>query len=91
MLVVVAIALAATIVASFAVNGRLFIYRHDQAWRRERGAWFGDWPLSHGWENIYNRSDYAPEGHRLIPFAIALQLLGVLLFVVTFTLIVRAV
>ena len=85
------IILALTTAASLVVNGRLFIYRHDQKWRRERGAMFGDWPLSHGWENIFRKADYAAEGWWLIPYAIALGVLSMLLLLVTFGLLARAV
>lgn len=85
------IILAFTIAASVAVNGRLFLYRHDQKWRRERGAMFGDWPLSHGWDNIFRKADYSPEGRRLIPIAIALRILSILFLLLTFGLFARAI
>jgi len=89
LIVLSAVGIAALL--SFVVSARLFVYRHDQRWRRERGSWFGEWPMSHGWENVYRQQDYVAEGHRLIPFAIALQLITMLLAILGFTLLVRAV
>jgi len=83
MLAATIIALGLSIAGSYFANGRLFLYRHDQKWRREKGAVLGDWPMSTGWDDIYRKADYAPEGHRLIPIAIVLQLLSVLLFAFT--------
>lgn len=70
--------------ACAAVDARLFLYRHDQAWRRERGAVFGDSPLGLGWEIIHRKVDYLPEGHRLIPLSIAVRFLAVFFLAAAF-------
>jgi hypothetical protein len=79
--VLVALLLAAGVAGSL-VRGRMFLYRHDQKWRRERGARFGDEPLSLWWHDVYRASDYSPEGQRLVPVAFALDIVTLALFVV---------
>jgi hypothetical protein len=77
--------LGLVVVLSLVVHARLFIFRHDQKWRRERGAVFGDWPMSHGLDNLWRKADYAPEGHALIPVALGLQVLSVVLAIAAFS------
>ena len=73
-----------TLVASVSLKLRLFVYRHDEKWRRERGAWFGSLPLALWSGEVYKHADYAPEGRRLIPIAIALEILTIALGIATF-------
>jgi hypothetical protein len=73
-----------TLVASVLLKLRLFVYRHDEKWRRERGAWFGSLPLALWPGEVYKRADYAAEGRRLIPIAIALEILTIALGIATF-------
>jgi hypothetical protein len=88
------LALLVALVLCVAANGllhlRLFVYRHDQKWRRDRGALLGDWPLSTGLDDLWNKADYAPEGHRLIPFALCLQVIMIGLAVATLAVALRA-
>jgi hypothetical protein len=72
-----------TLVASVLLKLRLFVYRHDEKWRRERGAWFGSLPLALWPGEVYKRADYAAEGRRLIPIAIALEILSIALGIAT--------
>jgi len=72
-----------TLIASSLVKLRLFVYRHDEKWRRERGAWFGSLPLALWPGEIYKPADYAPQGRRLIPIAIALDVASSALGVAT--------
>ena len=71
-----------TLMASSLVKLRLFVYRHDEKWRRERGAWFGSLPLAL-WSGEVYKSDYSAQGRRLIPIAIALEVASIALGVAT--------
>ena len=73
-----------TLVASVLLKFRLFVYRNDEKWRRERGAWFGSLPLALWSGEVYNRAEYSPEGRPLIPIAIALEILTIALGVFSF-------
>jgi len=73
-----------TLLASVLLKLRLFVYRNDEKWRRERGAWFGSLPLALRSGEVYKRADYAAEGRRLIPIAIALEILTIALGIATF-------
>ncbi len=72
-----------TLIASSLVKLRLFVYRHDEKWRRERGAWFGTLPLALWSGEVYKPADYSPQGRRLIPIAIALEVSCIALAVAT--------
>jgi len=72
-----------TLIASSLVKLRLFVYRHDEKWRRERGAWFGSLPLALWSGEVYKPADYSPQGRRLIPIAIALEVTSIALGVAT--------
>ena len=78
------------LLASSIVRSRMFVYRHDERWRRARGAVFGAAPLGLWWRDVYQRSAYSPEGQRLLPIAIALEILSIVLGVALFALIARA-
>jgi uncharacterized membrane protein len=73
-----------TLVASVLLKLRLFAYRYDEKWRRERGAWLGSLPLALWSGEVYKRANYAAEGHRLIPIAIALEILTIALGIAAF-------
>jgi hypothetical protein len=79
-----------TLIASVLLKFRLFVYRNDEKWRRERGAWFGTLPLALWSREVYKPSDYAAEGRPLIPIAIALEILTIALGIVTFIRLARA-
>jgi hypothetical protein len=81
MLITAIVCFVLSVGACALVDARLFLYRHDQAWRRERGAVFGDSPLGLGWEIVHRKADYLPEGQRLIPLSIALRFLAVFFIV----------
>jgi hypothetical protein len=68
-----------TLVASLLIKFRLFIYRNDEKWRRERGAWFGNLPLGLWSGDVYKPAEYSPQGRRLIPIALALELASIAL------------
>jgi hypothetical protein len=72
-----------TLITSSLVKLRLFVYRHDEKWRRERGAWFGSLPLALWSGEVYKPADYSPQGRRLIPIAIALEVASIALGVAT--------
>ena len=72
-----------TLMASSLVKLRLFVYRHDEKWRRERGAWFGSLPLALWSGEVYKSADYSAQGRRLIPIAIALEVASIALGVAT--------
>jgi hypothetical protein len=80
MLITAILCFLVSVGATAVVHSRLCLFRHDQAWRRERGAIFGDSPIGVGWMLWHRKADYAPEGHRLIPYAVALPLLSVVFF-----------
>jgi hypothetical protein len=81
MIWLLAVLLLAAVLASALVRGRMFLYRHDQKWRRERGATFGDEPLAIFSWDIYRDSDYSPAGRSLLPIAFALQIIAIALFI----------
>ena len=68
-----------TLIASSLVKLRLFVYRHDEKWRRESGAWFGNLPLGLWSGDVYKPAEYSPQGRRLIPIALALELASIAL------------
>jgi hypothetical protein len=82
--------LLGTLLASSLVRGRMFLYRHDERWRRSRGAAFGAAPLGLWWHDVYRRSDYSPEGQRLVPVAVVLEIASIVLAVAAFAFVVRA-
>jgi hypothetical protein len=82
--------LVLALVARSLVLGRLFIYRHDEKWRRERGARFGTLPMGPWSGEMYRGAEYSPEGRRLIPVAIGLEIVSIALAVATFIWFVRA-
>ncbi|HSQ33067.1 MAG TPA: hypothetical protein VLN49_24605 [Gemmatimonadaceae bacterium] len=71
----------AVVLASALVRSRMFLYRHDQKWRRERGAAFGDEPPAIFPWDIYRESDYSPAGRRLLPIVFTLQIIAIALFI----------
>ena len=82
--------LIVALVASSLIRARMFVFRHDEKWRRSRGALFGAAPLGLWWHDVYRNEDYSPEGQRLIPAAMILEGVSIVLAILTFMLIVRA-
>ena len=86
----IAIAVVMAVVgSSLYVKARLFIYRHAETWRRERGEKFGSAPMVLWGPEIYDPAAYVAEGRRLIPIAIALDIASAVLLFVAFTWLVR--
>jgi hypothetical protein len=78
------------LIASVLLKFRLFVYRNDEKWRRERGTWFGTLPFALWSGEVYKPADYAAEGRLLIPIAIALEILTIALGIATFIRFARA-
>ena len=72
-------------------NRRLGLGRRiPEKWRRERGARFETLPMGLWSGEMYRGAEYSPEGRRLIPVAIGLEIVSIALAVATFIWFVRA-